>query len=467
MKQETRRPSTRKVRRDYAGGKRGNGQVQRRRVRRPDPGTLRTGKADPNLTAVAGLVPYAKWLRDIGLDRELSVRFRGLKEDPRVVYPMQTQMRLLMDAFAVGETRVFGLEALAADPLFVRLAGGVVPSIDTVYSDLERFDDNALEALEAMGAMQGLVSANRLRGWVHMDLDTSVCPHDGEEMEGAVPGPNPKYHGRPSHHPMLARIAQTDTLVGMQLRPGDRGLGAADVGTIEKWVRRAKAALRKDALLCVRIDAGGDAADILECLHRAEAFYLVKGRQTPDLFAAIAGQEHWKTVDRDADGKPIRQVAELSFQRGSWVARGLRVRVIAVRSLERQGRQLVLPAPFDMEWTVQVFLTNRLDDANDIAWDYDARAGIEPLIAELKGAWGIGHSSSYSFRANHAVLLLKALSHNLLTRYARERFPNLPVWRTPWRRRLLLRAPGRLSRSGRRTYLHVLPSSPIARVLIE
>ncbi len=32
-------------------------------------------------------------------------------------------------------------ESLAADPLFVRLAGGVVPSLDTVYRDLCRFDD--------------------------------------------------------------------------------------------------------------------------------------------------------------------------------------------------------------------------------------------------------------------------------------------------------------------------------------
>ena len=36
---------------------------------------------------------------------------------------------------------MFGLEALAADPVFVHLAGGVVPSIDTVYRDLRRFDD--------------------------------------------------------------------------------------------------------------------------------------------------------------------------------------------------------------------------------------------------------------------------------------------------------------------------------------
>jgi len=113
------------------------------------------------------------------------------------------------------------------------------------------------------------------------------------------------------------------------------------------------------------------------------------------------------------------------------------------------------------DWTVQVFLTNRVDDANEIAWDYDKRAGIEPLIAELKGAWGIGHASCYSFAANHALLLLKMLTHNLLDRYTTEQFSELPRWRTPWRRRTLLRVPGRLSHSGRQRKLHLPPGSPL------
>jgi hypothetical protein len=36
----------------------------------------------------------------------------------------------------------------AADPLFVHLAGGSVPSIDILYDDLRRFDAQALEDLE-------------------------------------------------------------------------------------------------------------------------------------------------------------------------------------------------------------------------------------------------------------------------------------------------------------------------------
>ena len=64
----------------------------------------------------------------------------------------------------------------------------------------------------------------------------------------------------------------------------------------------------------------------------------------------------WKTVDRDADGRPIRQVVELDFCRQTWRAKGLCPRVIAVRSLERHGKQLALIDGAD--WTVQVFITS-------------------------------------------------------------------------------------------------------------
>jgi hypothetical protein len=454
-----RAPSTSKVRRDVTGGKRGDGNRRSRRVRRPDPAAIQSGTPDPNLTGVAGLAGFGVHLRRIGVDHELHDKFGRLKSGPRVIYPMGAQLRLLMDSVAVGETRVFGVEALAADPLFTHLAGGVVPSIDTLYDDLARFDDEALSDLEGMVANHGLVRVPQLRGpFVHLDVDTSVLPIFGE-LEGARPGPNPRYHGRPSYHPMIARIAETDTIAGAQLRPGDTGFGENDTATLTRWVKRVQQKLRRGTSLCVRIDSAGDCAEVLHALHEAEAFYVIKGRITQDLYGAITAVTKWKTMDIDADNKPTRQIAEVDFARGSWRAKGLKVRVIVVRSLERQGRQMPL---FDgLDWTVQVFLTNRTDDANDIAWDYDRRAGIEPLIAELKGAWGIGHASTYGFAANHAMFLVKMLTHNLLDRYATEQLPHVPRWRTPWRRRALLRVPGRLSRSGRSRKLHLLPGSPL------
>jgi DDE family transposase len=440
------------------GGKRGDGHRRCRRVRRADPCRITIGPPDRGLTGYGGLAGFGAFIRDLGVDRDLRREFWHLKSGAMVIYPMEVQMRLLIDAAAVGEHRVFGVEALSADPLFVHLAGGVVPSLDTIYRDLRRFDDPAIAALEEMMASHGLapVRAKR-RAIVHLDVDTTVEPVFSE-AEGALPGPNPRYHGRPSYHPILARVAETDTVVGGKLRPGDTSFGDADAPTVGVWIDRLRAATGPKTLIRVRIDAAGDCTAVMRTIDEKKAHFLTKAKTTADLCTAIyrVPRGCWRTVDTDADGNPTRQVAEVDFARGEWKARSLEVRVIAVRSLDRQGKQLYLWD--EAEWTVQAFLTNDMHgDADEIAREYDGRAGVEPLIGELKGAWGIGKVPSADFAANHAALLLKLLTHNLLRRYVLANAPALSLWRAPWIRRALLVVPGRFGRHARGPRLRLAP----------
>src|SRR5688500_3639883 len=141
-------PGTQKVRRDVLGGKRGDGPRRTLPIQRPNPRSLRLGAPAPSLSGVAGAGSSGAFLAHDGRGAAMPDPCGARKDAPSVVYPMAAQLRLLMDAFAAGEARVFGLEALAADALFVRRAGGAVPSLDTVYRDLARFDDGALAALE-------------------------------------------------------------------------------------------------------------------------------------------------------------------------------------------------------------------------------------------------------------------------------------------------------------------------------
>lgn len=467
MKQRRRRASTRrvhrngtasrKVRRDLTGGRRGDGHERRRAITRPDPRRIRLGKPDPNLTSVAGLVMFGVFLRALGVDRELRDAFGAMKTGRGVVYPMADQLRMLLDLFVVGEHRVFGLESLSADPLFTYLSGGVVPSLDTVYRDLKRFDETSVGKLEERMASHGLANVSaKKREIVHLDIDTTVESLFGE-IEGAVPGPNPRYRGRPSYHPVLGRIAETDTCVGALLRPGDTAFGAAEVPLIEKWIDRTRAAVGPDCLMYVRVDAAGDCTEVMKAIEARGCFYLTKAVMSPDLCGAIACVPKWRTVDEDADGRPLRQVATVSFARAVWREHELPVRVIAVRTRDRDsGKHIYLWD--DLEYTAQAFLTNDIySDEDELAERYNARAGIEPLIAEFKSSWGIGKVPTNSFDANHAALVLKLLAHNLLRRYVAERLPELATWRAPWLRRALILVPGRMQRSGRRRSIRMAP----------
>ncbi len=171
-----------------------------------------------HLSSVGGLVSFNAFTREHGLHRELRRHFGRLKTGRSVVYPMAAQMQLLLDAWVAGAQRVLDVEMLAADPLFVHLAGGAVPSIDVLYDDLRRFDPQALEDLEELMSQHGTgLLKGRRHDEIFIDIDTTVMPLFGEQ-EGARPGPNPRYHGRPSYHPILAHIAQTGTVL-VSIRP--------------------------------------------------------------------------------------------------------------------------------------------------------------------------------------------------------------------------------------------------------
>lgn len=449
-------PSTRKVRRDVRGGKRGSGwELQRegRRVRRPDPRSLRVTTGHDNLTSVAGLVEFGAFLRERGVDRGLAERFGHLKEGRRVVYPMGAQLRLMLDLHAAGEGRPFGIEALAHDALFVQLAGGHVPSVDVLYDDLERFGPSELASLERMMADEAVRRLRKAKPRiVHIDIDTTVTVLFGAQ-EGALPGPNPRHHGRPSYHPMLARVVEVDGICGAQLRPGDRGFGEEDVPVVVAWVQRVREAVGPDCLIRVRIDAAGDCTALMKALDAAGVHFYTKARITQDLADAIALRTAWKSTAHDALGKPTRQATTVMFQRREWTKADLFPRVVAIRSRERDnGKQVFLWE--DLDYTVQCWLTNDAQATEEeIAAIYNERAGIEPIIGELKSAWCIGKAPSAVFHANHAAFLLKLLAHNLFRAFVAERYAPLARWRSAWARRVTILRPGRLVRSGRRLAL--------------
>jgi hypothetical protein len=214
-------------------------------------------------------------------------------------------------------------------------------------------------------------------------------------------------------------------------------------------------------MVTARIDAGGDCASILGAFHDGGARFIAKAKWGFDLRDAVRAVRRWETVDEDAFGHPTRQVAELDFHRMGWTQDGHRFRVVAVRSNERDTITQ-LPLWEGLDFTVQVYITNDWDaPIDDLGWEYNGRAEIEPAIAELKYGWGIGKIPSQIFAANHTLFLLKLLAHNLMRRFVRWVAPKLSTWRITWLRRVLINLPGRLIRSGRCWSLRTPPRSLI------
>lgn len=468
MKQKSTSTSdTQKVRRRAAGGKPSQGhplQKEERKIRRPNPSSTMIGKPDPTLTGVGGLLSFHLFTKRIGLGSTFQSLFGKLKIGKRVVYPMAAQMQLLIDAAICGASRVFGIESLALDPLFVRQVGGSVPCIDTIYDDLRRFEEEDLEEMEAIVAAHGLAGLNS-SDFVEltMDVDTTVTPLYGEQ-EGAKLGPNPKHKGRPSYHPILASIAETRSVVGARLRHGNTGLGELEAEDLDTWIDRVRAKVGPNTIITVRIDSGGDVGELLELVASKRCHFLVKLKQHATLLGAVAAiaPGEWRVVDCDADGKETRAVAEVDFRRDCWPSETKdRYRVFAVRSSERiSGRKTCLWD--DNDASVSIYVTNdKGADADDLALKYDARAGMETVISALKTGFTIGAYPTKEFNANEAAFLLKVLAYNLMHRWHAEQHPKESRWSARWIREFFVQVPGRLLRVGGRWVLRLAPRHPL------
>jgi hypothetical protein len=448
--------ATKKLRRLASGAARPAGhdyQDQGVRILRKNPARIQILESDPSLSGCGGLVEFGQYTRERGVEESLAQLFGGMKSGARVVYPMQDVIRTLIDAQVAGESRIFGIERLSADPLFRELSGGDVPSVDVLYKDLARFDDETIKSLEDLMAEEGLAMLREAQPReIHVDIDTTVEVQYSEQREGAVKGYNPRYRGRPSFHPMLARIPEIGSLcVGAVLRPGNTTFGKDDLPTIRAWLVRIKNAAGPNCRVTVRMDSAGDFTGLMQVTMEEQVYFVGKAKLTPNLRAAVTlvSDDAWKTTVEGVDKEALEQAAEVPFVRQEWGTLPLPVRVIAVRSKERQagGSDYLWD---DLEYSARVYLTsdpNKLLD--EVAFEYDGRAEIEPYIGEQKNAWGLGHAPSGVFHANHAMFLIKLYASNLLTGYGRWKLSSTHHWATEWTRKVLILVPARIIRGAR------------------
>ena len=176
---------------------------------------------------------------------------------------------------------------------------------------------------------------------------------------------------------------------------------------------------------------------------------------------ALGMRKKWQTIEHDVDGKPLRQVADVKFERKSWVEADRRFRVVAVRSREDLSGKQVYLWP-DLEYSVKAYITNDFDsDGNSIGREYEDRAEVEAMIREWKYDLGIGAVPTAEFDPNHLMLLLKLLTHNLVRGFVVSTMPSLITWRLAWLRRVLFMVPARLLRTGNWHYLRMPSNSPL------
>src|SRR5881275_2320228 len=118
-----------------------------------------------------------------------------------------------------------------------------------------------------------------------LDLDSTVFERYGRQ-EGSLKGYNPRKHGRPSHHPLLAILAEAKLVLHGWLRSGNTASARGVKAFLAETLARVPADFR---FYAVRADSGFFLSEFLQELEHRALPYVIAVRMNPLLRRAVAG----------------------------------------------------------------------------------------------------------------------------------------------------------------------------------
>jgi hypothetical protein len=241
-----------------------------------------------------------------------------------------------------------------------------------------------------------------------LDLDSTVFERYGVQ-EGSLKGHNPRKHGRPSHHPLLAFLAEAKVVLHAWLRSGNTGSARGVRGFLDQALAYLPQGYR---LYAVRADAGFFEATVLSDLEQRPLPYAIAVRLTQPLRRQLAGITSWHEF------APGLEVGELMYATYGWrTAR----RIVSVRERiaerpQARGRKLIeVPG-----YTFHAVVTTLDLQAVDVWRFYNSRAECENRIKELKEDFGAGGFCLQSFHGTEAVFRLICSLYNLMAEFRRD-----------------------------------------------
>ncbi len=394
------------------------------------------------VTPFGGLVVFGEFLGKIGYAEAVRKHLPFRLTSPNAIDPVQTFTAFLLSVLA-GARRFAHTGLLRADQALQQVLGiRRFPSDDTIRNWFKRFGQGQnYRFYSALWAWQ-MERLPEREGGYSLDLDSTVFERYGRQ-EGALKGPNPRKHGRPSHHPLLAVLAEAHFILHGWLRSGNCGTAR---GVVE-FLKEALALLsERQRIRRVRADAGFFDQALLSFLEERDLSYIVVARLTRWLKREAARVQTWRDLDENY------AVGEFQLQLYGW-DRERRFVVIRERLREEQssaGRKL-LEVP---GYTFRIYVTNASAAPEEIWHDYNQRADVENRIEELKYDLAADDFCLRQFFATEAAFCGILMLFNLLSEF--QRASGLKGYRQPVTLRTQVFLCGALlGRAGHRTVLHL------------
>ena len=156
-----------------------------------------------------------------GMDFKSAMQSWGLpKPGSNRGYAPEQLIEQMIVSIWCGAARFCHADITRLDSTLIRLFGwGRAAGHKAIVRLFQRFDQASAMRVQ-MSSYQWLFNKLGL-GPVTLDVDSSVLTRWGSQIEGGMKGYNPKHHGRASHHPLLAFVADWRLVANFWLRPGN------------------------------------------------------------------------------------------------------------------------------------------------------------------------------------------------------------------------------------------------------
>jgi hypothetical protein len=403
---------------------------------------LKLRETERAVTPFGGMAVFIEYLNRIdligGIRQHMPIRYLSRNQ----IDPSTTLVCFLVSVLA-GARRFAHAAWLRGDKALHAVLGvDRFPTDDTICNLLRRFTmGNVQRLFEPLKRWELERLPLREEGY-SLDLDSTVFERYGEQ-EGSLKGHNPRKHGRPSHHPLLAVLAEAHFILHGWLRSGNCGTSRGVVEFLEEalalWQQRQKIRL-------VRADSGFFDDKLLTFLEQRCLPYIVVTRLTQWVKREAQRIQQWTAVDEDY------AVGEFQLRLHNWKAAR---RFVVVRERVREPRGSVGRKLIDVPgYTFRIFVTTCTAAPLDVWREYNRRADIENRIEELKNDLGADGFCLKQFFATEAAFRSILLLFNLLAEF--QRAAGLSGYQQPATLRTQVLTCGAiLGRAGRKLVLHL------------
>jgi hypothetical protein len=399
-----------------------------------------------SLTHYGGAYLLHRFLSRIGFKEAIARHVRVAQRNNR--YSVGEVLLALLYPMVLGLERIETTQLLRQNGVFQYLTGlPSYPEATTLRRFLLRVAPTALPKVRALHDrfLRRMTVRPRPPTRLIFDLDSTVLVVYGHQEQARI-GYNPIKRGRPSYHPLLCFEGQTKDFWHGELRPGDAHTASGTLDLLAACFTKIPAGVR---LTILRADKGFYDHKLVEWLEARRARFVIVARLTPPIKRKLP---HLSYV------RPSRgvEVAEFRYQPTRW-PHPYRFVVIRRPQPEEPTEQLTL---FKLgRYHYQVLVTNLPLQPLNLWRFYNARAGVELLIKQLKGDYALGSIPTRHFFANETYFHLLLLAYNLVNWFKRLCLPAEFQTATlqTLRQRILL-TPAQLRRARNRPTL-ALPAS--------